>query len=287
MRIDAHQHFWRYAPETHGWITDDMAKIRRDFLPADLEPELAANEVRGTVAVQAEQSERETDSLLGLAECTRTILGVVGWFDLRARDVCERLEHYSQFQSLVGFRHVVQAEPDDRFLLRDDFLRGIAHLGRYGYTYDILIHPRHLPVAVAFVEKFPAQRFVIDHLAKPDIRGGSGFDAWRDGMRALAQHRNVYCKASGMVTEADWSNWKPADCAPYLDVVFDAFGMDRVMFGSDWPVCLVAASYAQVCGTLDEYTRTLSHADRDKIFFANAARFYGLETPTHGFAAQG
>jgi L-fuconolactonase len=287
MRIDAHQHFWRYSRETHGWITDNMAKIRRNFLPADLEPELAANDVRGTVAVQADQSEQETELLLGLANCTRSILGVVGWIDLRAHNLCERLEHYSQFQALVGFRHIVQAEPDDRFLLSADFLRGIAHLGRYGYTYDILIYPRQLPAAVAFVEKFPAQRFVIDHLAKPDIRGGTGFDVWRDGMRALAQHPNVFCKASGMVTEADWAHWKLADLKPYLDAAFDAFGVDRVMFGSDWPVCLVAASYTQVAGALEAYSRIFSPADSDKILFRNAARFYGLEIPTHGFATQG
>jgi L-fuconolactonase len=287
MFIDAHQHFWRHAPGTDSWITDDMAQIRRDFLPTDLEPELAANGVRGTVAVQADQSEHETNFLLGLAECTRSILGVVGWIDLRAQNLCERLEYYSRFQSLLGFRHIVQAESDDRFLLGEDFLRGIAHLGRYGYTYDILIQPRHLPAALGFVEKFPAQRFVIDHLAKPDIRGGSGFDTWRDGMRALAQHRNVFCKASGMVTEADWKHWKPADFAPYLDAVCEEFGVDRVMFGSDWPVCLVAASYAQVVGALEEYSRKFSPADRNKLFFANAARFYGLEIPTHGFATEG
>jgi L-fuconolactonase len=287
MRIDAHQHFWRYAPETHAWITDDMAKLRRDFLPADLELARAENDVHGTVAVQADQSERETEFLLSLAECSRSILGVVGWIDLRAQNVCERLEHYSKFPTLVGFRHIVQTEPDDNFLLRSDFLRGIAHLQRYGFTYDILIYPRHLPAALAFVEKFPAQRFVIDHLAKPDIRGGTGFDAWRDGIRALAQHPNVSCKASGMVTEADWARWQPADLTPYLDVVCDAFGADRVMFGSDWPVCLVAASYSQTVGALDDYAQKLSPADRHKLFFANAAHFYGLETHTHGSAAQG
>ena len=285
MRIDAHQHFWRYSPETHGWITDDMSKIRRDFLPVDLDPELAANDVWGTVAVQAEQSEQETGFLVELADSTNTILGVVGWVDLRAHDLCQRLEHYSQFESLVGFRHIVQAEPDDRFLLREDVLRGIASLERYGFTYDILIYPRQLAASLALVEKFPAQRFVIDHLAKPDIRGGSGFGAWRDGMRALARHPNVYCKVSGMVTEADWASWKPADFAPYLDVAFDAFGIDRVMFGSDWPVCLVAATYTQIVGALEQYAQKLSPAGRNKVFCANAARFYGLEIPAHGFAA--
>lgn len=287
MRIDAHQHFWQYSPETHGWITDDMSKIRRDFLPVDLDPELVANDVCGTVAVQAEQSEKETRFLVELADSRNTILGVVGWVDLRAHDLSQRLEHYSQFESLVGFRHIVQAEPDDRFLLREDVLRGIASLERYGFTYDILIYPRQLAASLALVEKFPAQRFVVDHLAKPDIRGGRGFDAWRDGIRALARHPNVYCKVSGMVTEADWASWKPADFAPYLDVAFDAFGIDRVMFGSDWPVCLVAATYTQIVGALVQYAQKLSPADRNKVFCANAVRFYGLEMPAHGFAAQG
>jgi L-fuconolactonase len=286
MRIDAHQHFLRYSPETHGWITDEMSMLERDFLPEDLDSALAENSIAGTVAVQADQSEHETRFLLELADSNATILGVVGWVDLRAPDLPERLEHFSSFGSLVGFRHIVQSEPDDRFLLNPDFLRGIAHLERHGFTYDILIYPRQLPAALQFVEKFPAQRFVVDHIAKPNVRSGS-LDGWRDGIRALAKHPNVVCKVSGLVTEADWAKWQPADFTPYIDVVFEAFGVERVMFGSDWPVCLLAASYSRVVRLVESYVKTLSPGDRNKIFFENAARFYGLEIPTHGFTAEG
>jgi L-fuconolactonase len=285
MKIDAHQHFWRYAPETDSWITERMSVLRRDFLPSDLETERVANGVQGSVAVQAGQTERETEFLLSLAECDRSILGVVGWVDFRAHDLCERLEDYAKRDRLVGFRHLVEFEPDDEFLLREDFLRGIAHLGRYGFTYDIVIFPRHLANAVKFVEKFPAQRFVIDHLAKPEIRAGVVSADWREGMAALASHPNVYCKLSGMVTEAGWASWRAEDFTPFMDVVVEAFGVGRVMFGSDWPVCLVAASYAQVMGIVDAYAQRFSASEREKIFCENAARFYGLELGEHGPAA--
>ena len=185
----------------------------------------------------------------------------------------------------MGFRHLVEFEPDDDFLLRDDFLRGIAHLGRYGFTYDLVIFPRHLANAVKFVEKFPAQRFVIDHLAKPEIRSGRVSKEWRDGISALAAHPNVYCKLSGMVTEADWATWRADDFTPYLDAVVGAFGVERVMFGSDWPVCLVAATYEKVVGIVDTYAERFSASEREKIFCENAARFYGLELGEHGSAA--
>jgi L-fuconolactonase len=285
MKIDAHQHFWRFAPETHGWITERMGVLKRDFLPSDLEAERIASGVHGSVAVQAEQSERETDFLLSLAECDRSIMGVVGWVDFRRHDLCERLEHYSKRDRLMGFRHLVEFEPDDDFLLREDFLRGIAHLERYGFTYDIVIYPRHVANAVRFVEKFPSQRFVIDHLAKPEIRSGAVAAKWRDGIAALAAHPNVYCKLSGMVTEADWTQWRADDFAPYLDAVVGAFGVERVMFGSDWPVCLVAASYAQVMGIVEAYAGRFSASECAKIFCENAARFYGLEIPAHGSTA--
>jgi L-fuconolactonase len=284
MIIDAHQHFWRYAPETHAWLTDEMAALKRNFLPDDLEHDRIANGVWGTVAIQADQSEKETEFLLGLADGDPRILGVVGWIDLQAPNLPERLEYFSAFDSLVGFRHIVQSEPDDRFLLGANFLRGISHIERYGFTYDILIYPRQLPAAVAFVEKFPAQRFVVDHAAKPNIREGV-LDGWQQGIRALAAHPMVYCKLSGLMTEANWLDWREDDFRPYLDVVFDAFGVDRVMFGSDWPVCLLAASYSRVAGLIASYTSGFSPADRHKVFFENAARFYGLETPAHGPSA--
>jgi L-fuconolactonase len=275
MRVDSHQHFWHYDPIRDAWITDEMAVLKRDFLPSDLLAELRANGIDACVAVQADQSENETRFLLDLAEKHREIAGVVGWVNLADPQLEERLAYLSQFRKLCGFRHIVQAEPNDRFVLREDFLRGVGLLARYGFTYDILIYARHLPVANEFVQHFPEQKFVIDHLAKPQIKARE-IDAWASGIRAAAKHPNVWCKLSGMVTEADWKHWKPEDFRPYLDVVFESFGIDRLMFGSDWPVCLVGGSYAQVKQIIDDYTQSLSTSDKDNIFGGNATRFYGL-----------
>lgn len=276
MRIDAHQHFWKYDPRHHAWITPEMAAIRRDFLPQDLEPELRANGMDATITVQAAQSEDETRFLLGLAESSRAIAGVVGWVDLRAGDLRQRLEHLSRFPKLRGFRHVVQTEPDPRFLLHEDFLRGARMLGEFGLTYDVLIYPRQLEAALEFARRLPGQKLVIDHLAKPEIRNGA-IREWAARMRQLAALPHVSCKVSGMVTEADWTNWRAQDFRPYLDVVFECFGAERLMFGSDWPVCLVAASYAQVKQLVEDYVAQCNAAQRDAIFGGNAARFYGIE----------
>lgn len=275
MRIDAHQHFWRYDARRDSWITDEMSVIKRDFLPGDLQPELAANGIDGTIAVQADQSEAETQFLLDLAAQNNSIAGVVGWVDLRSPSLGERLEHFSKFEKLCGFRHVVQAEPDDRFLLREDFQRGIGMLADFGYTYDILIYPKQLPAAIEFVGKFPKQPFIVDHLAKPEIKGAR-ISEWAGQMRTVAQSPNVYCKVSGLITEADWHTWRKEEFRPYLDVVFNAFGNDRVIFGSDWPVCLLAGKYGQVKQLIVDYTTDFSAADRAKIFGLNAVHFYGL-----------
>jgi L-fuconolactonase len=285
MNIDSHQHFWRFDARRDTWITEEMSILKRDFLPEDLLPDLAANGIHGSIAVQADPSERETHFLLDCAARHREIAGVVGWVDLCAPSLPERLTFFSQFEKLRGFRHVVQAEPDDRFLLRQDFCRGIARLREFGFTYDILIYPKQLAAACEFVEKFPEQRFVIDHLAKPSIRTRN-IGSWSKHIGAIAEHPNVLCKLSGLITEADWRNWRAEDCKPCLDVVFEAFGADRLMFGSDWPVCLLAGTYRQVKDLLGDYTRHLSAADREKIFGLNAARFYGLRTSHHGFAAE-
>lgn len=277
MRIDSHQHFWHYNAARDGWITDDMSVLKRDFLPEELIQQMRVSGIDGSVAVQADQSESETQFLLKLAESSPEIVGVVGWVDLKAEDVSERLGYYSQFEKLLGFRHIVQAEPDDRFLLREDFQRGIKALERHGFTYDILIYERHLPVAAEFVRTFPSQKFVIDHVAKPTIKS-KRLDDWARGIRAIAAHPNVCCKVSGMVTEADWRRWKEADFKPYLDVVFEAFGADRLMFGSDWPVCLLAASYGEVRDIVENYVCNLSQAEKQKIFGLNATRFYGMKT---------
>lgn len=275
MRVDSHQHFWRYDPVRDAWITDEMAVLKRDFLPADLLPELRANGIDACVAVQADQSEEETRFLLDLAENHSEIAGVVGWVNLLEENLGERLEHFSRFRKLRGFRHIVQAEPDDRFLMRKEFLRGIGMLSRFGFTYDILIYPRHLPVANEFVQQFPSQKFVVDHMAKPPIKARE-LDEWSRVIRAISTHPNVWCKLSGLVTEADWKRWTPDDFRPYLDEVFKAFGVDRLMFGSDWPVCLLGGNYGRVKAIVDDYTQSFSAADKDKIFGGNAARFYGL-----------
>ena len=275
MRVDSHQHFWRYDPVRDGWITDEMAVLKRDFLPSDLFPKLRSSGIDACVAVQANQSENETQFLLDLAENHAEIAGVVGWINLLDEGVADRLAYFSQFTKLRGFRHVVQAEPDDRFLMRKDFLRGIGMLAGFGFTYDILIYERHLPVANEFVQQFPEQKFVIDHIAKPQIKDRS-LDAWARGIRAIARYPNVWCKISGLVTEADWKRWTANDICPYLDIVFEAFGVDRLMYGSDWPVCLLAASYGRVKSIVEDYTQPLPAADKEKIFGENAIQFYGL-----------
>lgn len=276
MNVDAHQHFWRYNARRDRWITEEMAVLRRDFLPPDLLPEFAANEIAASVAVQADQSERETMFLLDCADRHPEIAGVVGWVDLRASNLPERLAFFSRFKKLCGFRHVVQAEPDDSFLLREDFCRGVSRLHEFRFTYDLLIYPKQLPAACRFVERFPEQRFVIDHLAKPLIRTGK-LDPWRGQIREIATHPNVFCKLSGMITEADWSRWSSDHCKPYLDVILDAFGPERLMFGSDWPVCLLAGTYRRVKSLVGDYVQSLSAGDREKIFGLNAVRFYGLK----------
>jgi L-fuconolactonase len=271
MNIDAHQHFWKYDPARHAWITPEMRVLRRDWLSEHLRPELSASGIDSTVAVQADSSEQETHFLLDLARTHPEIAGVVGWVDLTSADIHDRLEYFAQSKQVKGFRHVVQSEPDDCFLVRDDFLRGIACLGAYDFTYDILIYPKQLPAAVELVKRFPGQRFVVDHLAKPFIKTGE-IEPWATFIRKIAESDNVFCKLSGLVTEAKWSGWVPADFVPYLDVVFEAFGTARLMFGSDWPVCLLAADYAQVKQIIADYAAS----DHDRIFGQNAARFYGL-----------
>jgi len=284
MNIDSHQHFWHYDPIRDGWITEDMSVIRRDFMPDDLLPELSRSHIDGCVTVQVDQSEAETQFLLGLAGRYEQIKGVVGWVDLCATTLPERLEYFSQFEKLRGFRHIAQSEPDDRFLVRRDVISGIRHLQQFGFSYDVLIYPRQLPAAIDLVQKLPEQRFVIDHLAKPSIRTRE-IAEWAKQIRAIAECTNVFCKVSGMVTEADWSKWRVLDFVPYLDIVFEAFGADRVMFGSDWPVCLVAASYDQVKTLVTEYAKMFSKEQQQKIFGLNAISFYGLKTARHEPAA--
>jgi len=252
-----------------------MSVLRRDFLPEELQPLLGQQGIDGSVAVQADQSEDETHFLLRLADEYPFILGVVGWVDLLAPKLEERLEYFSRFERLRGVRHIAQTE-SDHFLARGDVVHRIGMLRDFGLSYDILVYPQQLPSVLSMVERLPHQSFVLDHLAKPLIREGR-MKTWAGLMKELADHPNVWCKASGMVTEADWTGWQPGDIHPYLDVVFEAFGPDRLMFGSDWPVCLLAASYQDVWGLVDGYVGQMSTAEREKLFGGNAAAFYGLD----------
>ena len=275
MHIDAHQHFWIYNPLEYAWIDESMAGIRRDFLPGDLKPLLEKNELQGSILVQVRQTVEETRWMLELAETNPFILGVVGWADLRSRNLRAQLESFANKRKLVGIRHIIQSEPDD-FLLDADFLCGISMLQEFDLAYDILIYAKHLPVAAKFVERFPRQRFVVDHLAKPPVKSGA-IDGWTRGIRELASFPNVFAKVSGLVTEADWQKCTPEDMRPYLDVAFECFGAGRLMIGSDWPVCTVAASYEQTVNLAKDYLNTYSAEERDAVLGENAARFWRLE----------
>jgi L-fuconolactonase len=275
MKIDAHQHFWQFDPVRDSWITDDMKIIQRDFLPADLKPVLERNGIDGCISVQAAQSEEENAFLMAHAETHDFVKGVVGWVDLQAADLEERLEHYRSFKKMKGFRHVLQGEAQRDFMLRPAFKKGISLLQRFGFTYDILIYPDQLPFVRTFVAAFPEQKFIIDHIAKPHVREKK-IEEWKEYMQALAQFEQVYCKISGMVTEAHWKQWTKADFTPYLDVVVEAFGTDRVVFGSDWPVCLVAAPYEAVLQVATDYFFTFSQNEQENFFGGNARRFYNL-----------
>lgn len=276
MIIDAHQHFWQYDPSRQDWINEQMSVLRRDFLPGELGAIYAKQGVSGSLAIQAEQSEAETAFLVRLARENDFIKGVIGWTDLRSPDLPQRLDVYSKMPELKGFRHIVQAEADPRFLLREDFLKGIRQLAPYGFTYDILVYPHQLGAVLDFVRLFPRQAFIIDHLAKPYIKEGN-FTGWASLMRSIAASPNVYCKLSGLITEADWQHWTYENFLPYLDLVFEVFGTDRLVFGSDWPVCLVAGTYQQVMELLVRYLEPLSEKDRQKIWSQNAIDFYGLD----------
>lgn len=270
MRLDAHVHLWEYDPAQYAWISDRMSAIKRNFSPDDWCEAAEPLGFDGFIAVQARQTLEETQWLLELADEHDVIKGVVGWVDLRNPAVDEYLEILCDHTKLVGIRHVMQDEPDDEFMLQDDFLRGIHKLGRCDLVYDILIFARQLPATLKMVSHFPRQRFVLNHIGKPDMHSRE-MEPWASQMHELAEHENVFCKVSGMVTEGDWNGWTPEGLRPYLDVVFDAFGADRLMIGSDWPVCLVAGSYAETMGVVMDY----EHTDAG-VLGENCARAYGI-----------
>jgi L-fuconolactonase len=276
MIVDSHQHFWRYDAREYDWIGDELAAIRRDFLPADLAREIEAAGVDAVVSVQARQSLEETEWLLALAAENDFVAGVVGWVPLTSPTVAETLARLAASPRLCGVRHVLQGEPDPDFAARPDFNAGIAVLRGHGLVYDILVYERQLPMATALVDRHPDQVFVVDHVAKPRIRDGV-VSPWRERIRELGRHPNVFCKLSGMVTEADPRGWTRASLEPYAQAVLEAFGPSRVMFGSDWPVCLAGCGYSQWLATVRELCGTLSAAERDKVLGGTARRAYGLD----------
>jgi L-fuconolactonase len=275
MKIDSHQHFWKYNAQNHAWINDDMKIIQRDFMPSDLEPILKTHQFDGSISVQVDQSEEENTFLLKLAEENDFIKGIVGWVDLQSGDVDDKLEEYAEYKKMKGFRHIVQGESDSEFMLRPKFKNGIAALNAYNFTYDILIYHYQLEQALQFVKFFPEQKFVIDHIAKPDIKSGE-YAQWQTNIKKIALHQNVFCKVSGMVTEADWQDWKETDFKIYLDTIVKAFGTDRIMYGSDFPVCLIAASYEQQLNIVNNYFAEFSNVEKKKIMGGNAVSFYCL-----------
>jgi L-fuconolactonase len=275
MKLDAHQHFWIFNDHEYGWINDRMEVLKRDYLPRDLYQELIASGIFGSVAVQARQSINETRWLLKLAEDNDFIKGVVGWVDLCSPELKTQLEEFTRYPKFKGVRHVIHDEPDDNFLLRDDFLSGIALIGNYNLTYDLLLFPKHLRVAEKMVSMFPHQRFILDHISKPLIRS-QVVNPWKEDILRIAEYKNVWCKLSGMVTEADINNQKQEDFNPYLDVVFKAFGTNRIMFGSDWPVCRLAGSYQHVLQIVENYISLLPAMEKTKIMGNNCKDAYCL-----------
>jgi len=276
MKIDSHQHFWKFNIRDYGWITHEMNVIKRDFLPDDLQEELKKNNFDGSVAVQARQTLEETEWLLQLSDRYSFIKGVVGWVDLRSTQLERQLDAFASHPRFVGVRHVIQDEPDDEFILSDVFRQGIKVLEKYNLVYDILIFQKHLPQTIEFVRKFPGITFVLDHIAKPLIKQ-KVISPWKERLIELAKLPNVYCKISGMVTEADWFQWKKEDFIPYLDIVFNAFGTDRVMIGSDWPVCLLAGKYDKIINIVSAYMADFSEHEKKAVFGENAVKVYKLE----------
>jgi L-fuconolactonase len=275
-RIDAHHHLWRYNPAEYGWIDETMAGLRRDFLAADLMAEIGPAGIDGTVVVQARQTLEETRWLLDQAEGCAAIRGVVGWAPIAGEEFPGLMEEFEDRPKLKGLRHVIQGEKDENYILREDFNSGIRALQGSGLVYDILIYERHLPQTVEFVDEHPEQVFVLDHMAKPLIAAGQ-MEPWAGWVRELGQRENVWCKVSGMATEADWAGWSAEGLRPYLDVAVEAFGLERIMVGSDWPVCLVATEYRRWFEVLGEYFAGFSAAEREAVFGGTAVEVYGLE----------
>ena len=281
MRLDSHQHFWHYSPTEHSWMTDQMAILKHAFLPQDLQPLLASIDFDGCIAVQARQNLQETQWLLELADKHEFIKGVVGWVDLRSEELRDQLERFASHPKLVGVRHVVHDEPDDQFHAAARLPSRYFALRDFDLTYDLLLFPQHLKVAVKLVEEFPEQPFVLDHIAKPKIAEGL-YSPWQEDLHQLAKFRNVTCKLSGMVTEAKWNQWRPEDFHRYLDIVYGAFGWSRLMIGSDWPVCTLSGEYQPVMKIVIDYVQQFPAEAQAAILGENCARFYRIDAYRRG-----
>ncbi len=275
-RIDSHQHFWQYSLAEHTWMTDAMQVLKQNFMPTDLGPLLNQIGFDGCIAVQARQSIEETNWLLKLADENDFVKGVVGWVDLRSPNIDEVLSGYANQKKLVGVRHVVHDEADDNFMLQPAFQNGIAALKEFNLNYDLLLFPKHIPVALQLVEKFPEQYFVVDHIAKPFI-SKKEFSPWKEDLKELAKHPNVFCKLSGMVMEAKWNDWKEDDFKQYLDIVTESFGTNRIMIGSDWPVCTLSGNYSSTMSIVINYANQFSKEISDGILGGNCINFYKLD----------
>jgi L-fuconolactonase len=275
MRIDAHQHFWKYNPIKHSWISDEMSAIRKDFGPVDLYQVLQETKLDGSIAVQVDETTDETSYLFDLAAENKFIKAVVGWVDLRSEGIEERLQVFQNQSKLAGFRAIMQGQEDDAYLSNPVFLKNIKLLAKYDYTYDLLIFHNQLPSLIRFTDKLPDNKLILDHIAKPDIKNRN-IKAWKENIKILAAHPNIYCKLSGIITEADVKRWTYDDIIPYIETVAEYFGVDRICFGSDWPVCLVAGTYHQVYDTIDKFSAQLNKQDREKLFGDNTAKFYNL-----------
>lgn len=278
MRIDSHQHFWKYDPTKQGWIDSTMGAIKQDFLPENLFPELVAHDLDGSVVVQAEESFRETAWLLDLCSEEEKIKGVIGWADLSSDDLDRDLDQFAASEKLKGYREVLQAKSPSYFL-KPEFIRGLTKIGKRGYSYDLLVFSSQLEEATELIKRSPEQPIVIDHLAKPNIKLGTWRD-WKKSMSLLSEREYIFCKLSGMITEADWKSWKADDLRPYLEICLELFGPNRLMFGSDWPVCLLAGTYSEVVKIIEDFVSPLSPDEKELIWGKTACNFYNIKPNT-------
>jgi len=277
-RIDSHHHFWKYSPDQYPWISEAMGVLRKNFLPNDLLAETLPTTVSGVISVQARQSVEETSWLLSLADNHDWIRGVIGWLPLAMPNIAQQMEGFRNEKKLCGLRHVVQDEQDDGFLARPDFNDGIRAMKEFGWVYDLLIYARQLPLAIPFVDQHPGQVFVLDHIAKPTIQPGKHDTAWDCELRELAKRPNVFCKFSGVATEVRGQTWSVPTIMPYWETALEAFGPNRLMFGSDWPVCKLKISYYDWVGVVTELASKLSDSEQTNFWYSNAIRAYGLPT---------